>query len=136
MKKKIKKALLKIANEIIDLDKEKLIDEEEIFHKVGQLNEVLSVYRFLKKNKINNWEIQENKLNSILDGIIEYPELNMDFTNDDSKLEVEPLIEKIKDIVTEMPEKILKTTLYQKFLKTQFLLKKKSRKIMKPLKKN
>ena len=105
MKKKIKKALLKIANEIIDLDKEKLIDEEEIFHKVGQLNEVLSVYRFLKKNKINNWEIQENKLNSILDGIIEYPELNMDFTNDDSKLEVEPLIEKIKDIVTEMPEK-------------------------------
>ena len=42
MKKKIKKALLKIANEIIDLDKEKLIDEEEIFHKVGQLNEVFS----------------------------------------------------------------------------------------------
>ena len=104
MNKKIKKALVKIANEIIDLDKDKSINEEDIFYKVGQLNEVLSVYRFLKKNNITNWEIQENQLNSIINGIIGYSESNADFTNDDSKLEVEPLIEKIKDIVTEMPE--------------------------------
>ena len=105
MNKKIKKALVKIAKEIIDLDKDKSINEEDIFYKVGQLNEVLSVYRFLKKNNITNWEIQENQLNSIINGIIGYSESNADFTNDDSKLEVEPLIEKIKDIVTEMPEK-------------------------------
>ena len=105
MNKKIKKALVKIANEIIDLDNKKSINEDDVFHKVGQLNEVLSVYRFLKKNKITNWEIQENQLNSILNGIIGYSESNADFVNDDSKLEVEPLIEKIKDIVTEMPEK-------------------------------
>ncbi len=105
MNKKIKKALVKIANEIIDLNKDKLLDEEEIFKKVGQLNEVLSVFRFLKNNKITNWEIQENKLNSILNGIIGYSESDEDSANDDSKLEVEPLIEKIKDIVTEMPEK-------------------------------
>ena len=106
MNKKIKKALVKIANEIIDLDNKKLINEDDVFHKVGQLNEVLSVYRFLKKNKITNWEIQENQLNSILNEIIGNSESNIDLIDDSSKLEVEPLIEKIKDIVTEMPEKV------------------------------
>ena len=106
MKKKIKKALVKIANEIIDLDNKKSINEDDVFHKVGQLNEVLSVYRFLKKNNITNWEIQENQLNLILNEIIGISESEEDLINQNSKLEVEPLIEKIKDIVTEMPEKI------------------------------
>ncbi|MBK79071.1 MAG: hypothetical protein CMC88_08515 [Flavobacteriaceae bacterium] len=106
MNKKIKKALVKIANEIIDLDNKKSINEEDVFHKVGQLNEVLSVYRFLKKNNITNWEIQENQLNLILNEIIGISESEEDLINQNSKLEVEPLIEKIKDIVTEMPEKI------------------------------
>jgi len=106
MNKKIKKALVKIANEIIDLDNKKSINEDDVFYKVGQLNEVLSVYRFLKKNNITNWEIQENQLNLILNDIIGISESEEDLINQDSKLEVEPLIEKIKDIVTEMPEKI------------------------------
>ena len=106
MNKKIKKALVKIANEIIDLDNKKSINEEDVFHKVGQLNEVLSVYRFLKKNNITNWEIQENQLNLILNEIIGISESEEDLINQNSKLEVEPIIEKIKDIVTEMPEKI------------------------------
>jgi len=106
MNKKIKKALVKIANEIIDLDNKKSINEDDVFHKVGQLNEVLSVYRFLKKNNITNWEIQENQLNLILNEIIGISESEEDLINQNSKLEVEPLIEKIKDIVTEMPEKI------------------------------
>ncbi len=106
MNKKIKKALVKIANEIIDLDNKKSINEDDVFHKVGQLNEVLSVYRFLKKNNIKNWEIQENQLNLILNEIIGISESEEDLINQNSKLEVEPLIEKIKDIVTEMPEKI------------------------------
>ena len=106
MNKKIKKALVKIANEIIDLDNKKSINEEDVFHKVGQLNEVLSVYRFLKKNNITNWEIQENQLNLILNEIIGISESEEDLINQNSKLEVEPLIEKIKDIVTEMPDKI------------------------------
>jgi len=106
MNKKIKKALLKIANEIIDLDKDKSINEEDVFYKVQQLNEVLSVYSFLKKNKITNWEIQENQLNSILNEIIGNLESGEKFSDSNSKLEVEPLIEKIKDIVVEMPDKI------------------------------
>ena len=106
MNKKIKKALVKIANEIIDLDNKKSINEDDVFQKVGQLNEVLSVYRFLKKNNITNWEIQENQLNLILNEIIGISESEEDLINQNSKLEVEPLIEKIKDIVTEMPEKI------------------------------
>lgn len=106
MNKKIKKALVKIANEIIDLDNKESINEDDVFHKVGQLNEVLSVYRFLKKNNITNWEIQENQLNLILNEIIGISESEEDLINQNSKLEVEPLIEKIKDIVTEMPEKI------------------------------
>ena len=106
MNKKIKKALVKIANEIIDLNNKKSINEDDVFHKVGQLNEVLSVYRFLKKNNITNWEIQENQLNLILNEIIGISESEEDLINQNSKLEVEPLIEKIKDIVTEMPEKI------------------------------
>jgi len=106
MNNKIKKALVKIANEIIDLDNKKSINEDDVFHKVGQLNEVLSVYRFLKKNNITNWEIQENQLNLILNEIIGISESEEDLINQNSKLEVEPLIEKIKDIVTEMPEKI------------------------------
>ena len=106
MNKKIKKALIKIANEIIDLDNDKSINEDDVFHKVGQLNEVLSVYRFLKKNNITNWEIQENQLNLILNEIIGISESEEDLINQNSKLKVEPLIEKIKDIVTEMPEKI------------------------------
>ena len=106
MNKKIKKALVKIANEIIDLDNKKSINEDDVFQKVGQLNEVLSVYRFLKKNNITNWEIQENQLNLILNEIIGISEPGEDLINQNSKLEVEPLIEKIKDIVTEMPEKI------------------------------
>jgi len=106
MNNKIKKALVKIANEIIDLDNKKSINEDDVFNKVSQLNEVLSVYRFLKKNNITNWEIQENQLNLILNEIIGISESEEDLINQDSKLEVEPLIEKIKDIVTEMPEKI------------------------------
>ena len=106
MNKKIKKALVKIANEIIDLDNKKSINEDDVFHKVGQLNEVLSVYRFLNKNNITNWEIQENQLNLILNEIIGISESEEDLINQNSKLEVEPLIEKIKDIVTEMPDKI------------------------------
>ena len=104
MDKKIKKALIKIANEIIHFDKDKSINEEDVFSKVEQLHEVLSVYRFLKKNKITNWEIQEKQLNSILNEITGNSESNKNFSDDNSKLEVEPLIEKIKDIVTEMPE--------------------------------
>ena len=104
MNEKIKKALIKIANEIIHFDKDKSINEEDVFSKVEQLHEVLSVYRFLKKNKITNWEIQEKQLNSILNEIIGNSESNKNFSDDNSKLEVEPLIEKIKDIVTEMPE--------------------------------
>ncbi len=106
MNNKIKKALVKIANEIIDLDNKKSINEDDVFNKVGQLNEVLSVYRFLKNNNITNWEIQENQLNLILNEIIGISESEEDLINQNSKLEVEPLIEKIKDIVTEMPEKI------------------------------
>ena len=100
MNKKIKKALVKIANEIIDLDNKKSINEDDVFHKVGQLNEVLSVYRFLKKNNITNWEIQENQLNLILNEIIGISESEEDLINQNSKLEVEPLIEKIKDSKT------------------------------------
>ena len=125
MNKKIKKALLKIANEIIDLDKDKSMNEEDIFYKVGQLNEVLSVYRFLMKNNITNWEIQENQLNSILNGIIGYPESDFDFVNDDSKLEVEPLIEKIKDIVTEMPAKNLEKNTLSKVSEDPIFVEKK-----------
>jgi len=125
MNKKIKKALVKIANEIIDLDKDKSINEEDVFYKVGQLNEVLSVYRFLNKNNITNWEIQENQLNLILNGIIGYSESNADFANDDSKLEVEPLIEKIKDIVTEMPEKIFEKNTLSKVSEDPIFVEKK-----------
>ena len=128
MNKKIKKALVKIANEIIDLDKDKSINEEDVFYKVGQLNEVLSVYRFLNKNNITNWEIQENQLNSILNGIIGYPESDFDFVNDDSKLEVEPLIEKIKDIVTEMPEKNFEKNTLSKVSEDPIFVEKKNRK--------
>ena len=128
MNKKIKKALVKIANEIIDLDNKKLINEDDVFHKVGQLNEVLSVYRFLKKNKITNWEIQENQLNSILNEIIGNSESNIDLIDDNSKLEVEPLIEKIKDIVTEMPEKISENNPFSKFSEDPVFVEKKTNK--------
>ncbi len=125
MNKKIKKALVKVANEIIDLDKDKSINEEDIFHKVGQLNEVLSVYHFLKKNNITNWEIQENQLNSILNEIIGDSEFNNDLVDDNSKLEVEPLIEKIKDIVTEMPEKIFDNNPLSKVAENPIFVEKK-----------
>ena len=122
MNKKIKKALVKIANEIIDLDNKKSINEDDVFHKVGQLNEVLSVYRFLNKNNITNWEIQENQLNLILNEIIGISESEEDLINQNSKLEVEPLIEKIKDIVTEMPDKITeKNPLLKKCLRLENL---------------
>ena len=125
MNKKIKKALVKIANEIIDLDKDKLINEEDIFHKVGQLNEVLSVYRFLNNNNITNWEIQENQLNLILSEIIGDSEINDDLVDENSKLEVEPLIEKIKDIVTEMPEKIFDNNPLSKIAEDPIFVEKK-----------
>ena len=125
MNKKIKKALVKIANEIIDLDKNKSINEEDIFHKVGQLNEVLSVYRFLNKNNITNWEIQENQLNLILNEIIGDSEINNDLVDENSKLEVEPLIEKIKDIVTEMPEKIFENNTLSKVSEDSIFVEKK-----------
>jgi len=127
MNKKIKKALVKIANEIIDLDKNKSINEEDIFHKVGQLNEVLSVYRFLNKNNITNWEIQENQLNLILNEIIGDSEINDDLVDENSKSEVEPLIEKIKDIVTEMPEKIFDNNPLSKIAENPIFVEKKNR---------
>ena len=137
MNKKIKKALVKIANEIIDLDNKKSINEDDVFHKVGQLNEVLSVYRFLKKNNITNWEIQENQLNLILNEIIGISESEEDLINQNSKLEVEPLIEKIKDIVTEMPEKITeKSPLFKVSEDPIFIEKHKNKDSAKELKEN
>ena len=44
-------------------------------------------------------------MNLILNEIIGDSENNDDLVDENSKLEVEPLIEKIKDIVTEMPKK-------------------------------
>ena len=137
MNKKIKKALVKIANEIIDLDNKKSINEDDVFHKVGQLNEVLSVYRFLNKNNITNWEIQENQLNLILNEIIGISESEEDLINQNSKLEVEPLIEKIKDIVTEMPEKITeKSPLFKVSEDPIFIEKHKNKDSAKELKEN
>ncbi len=104
MEEKIKNALLKIANEIIDFSKDKSLNEEDVFYNVEQLHEVLSVYRFLKRNKITNWEIQEKQLNSILYEITGNSKSEDFSESDNSKLEVEPLIETIKDMVTEMPE--------------------------------
>ena len=137
MNKKIKKALVKIANEIIDLDNKKSSNEDDVFNKVVQLNEVLSVYRFLKKNNITNWEIQENQLNLILNEIIGISESEEDLINQDSKLEVEPLIEKIKDIVTEMPEKITeKSPLFKVSEDPIFIEKHKNKDSAKELKEN
>jgi hypothetical protein len=136
MNKKIKKALIKIANEIIDFDKDKSINEEDVFSKVEQLHEVLSVYRFLKKNKITNWEIQEKQLNSILNEIIGNSELDKNFIDDNSKLEVEPLIEKIKEIVTEMPENNLLSKVSEEPIFVEKKVKKNSKESKKELNKN
>jgi len=136
MNEKIKKALIKIANEIIDFDKDKSINEEDVFSKVEQLHEVLSVYRFLKKNKITNWEIQEKQLNSILNEIIENSELDKNSIDDNSKLEVEPLIEKIKDIVTEMPENNLLSKVSEEPIFVEKKVEKNSEESKKELNKN
>ena len=136
MNEKIKKALIKIANEIIDFDKDKSINEEDVFSKVEQLHEVLSVYRFLKKNKITNWEIQENQLNSILSEIIGNSELDKNSIDDNSNLEVEPLIEKIKDIVNEMPENNLLSKVSEEPVFVEKKVKKNSEEPKKELKKN
>lgn len=136
MNKKIKKALIKIANEIIDFDKDKSINEEDVFSKVEQLHEVLSVYRFLKKNKITNWEIQEKQLNSILNEIIGNSELDKNSIDDNSKLEVEPLIEKIKEIVTEMPENNLLSKVSEELIFVEKKVEKNSEESEKELNKN
>tara|TARA_B110001454_G_scaffold168334_1_gene158444 strand:- start:21 stop:674 length:654 start_codon:yes stop_codon:yes gene_type:complete len=136
MNKKIKKALIKIANEIIDFDKDKSINEEDVFSKVEQLHEVLSVYRFLKKNKITNWEIQEKQLNSILNEIIGNLELDKNSIDDNSKLEVEPLIEKIKEIVTEMPENNLLSKVSEELIFVEKKVEKNSEESEKELNKN
>jgi hypothetical protein len=102
MTEKIKNALIKLANEI--LTQENVLDSEQIFDKIQKLYDVMTVFKFLKKNKLTDWEDQQHKLNLILNQIGDKPiEENTDNKNA-NLLEIEPLMETIRDNLTEIPE--------------------------------
>ena len=63
-------------------------------------------------------------------------ESNKNFSDDNSKLEVEPLIEKIKDIVTEMPENNLLSKVSEEPIFVEKKVEKNSEESKKELKKN
>ncbi len=100
MFEKIENKIKEIAGKI---NKSNLSDQDEIYKNAKKIYELAVIYKFLSKNKQNaDWLLYSEKLKDTLRQLDLSSEKNQELPNNES--EIIPLIDSIKDLVTEIPE--------------------------------
>lgn len=78
-------------------------DQDEIYKNAKKIYELAIIYKFLSKSKQNaDWELYSEKLKEALRQLDLSSEKNQQLPYNES--EIIPLIDSIKDLVTEIPE--------------------------------
>ena len=100
MFEKIENKIKEIAGKI---NKSNLSDQDEIYKNAKKIYELAVIYKFLSKSKQNaDWVLYSEKLKDTLRQLDLSSEKNQELPNNES--EIIPLIDSIKDLVTEIPE--------------------------------
>tara|TARA_B100000927_G_scaffold72106_1_gene57323 strand:+ start:571 stop:888 length:318 start_codon:yes stop_codon:yes gene_type:complete len=98
--KKIENKIKEIAKKISNPN---LLDQDEIYKNSKEIYELAIIYKFLSKSKQNSdWVLYTDKLKETLSQLDLSSENNDKLLNHES--EIVPLIDSIKDLVTEIPE--------------------------------
>ena len=85
------------------INKSTLSDQDEIYKNAKKIYELAVIYKFLSKSKQNaDWLLYSEKLKDTLRQLDLSSEKNQELPNNES--EIIPLIDSIKDLVTEIPE--------------------------------
>ena len=97
----------KIVNKIKEIAekiyKSNQSDKDEIYKNAKKIYELAIIYKFLSKSKQNaDWELYSEKLKETLRQLDLSSEKNQQLPYNES--EIIPLIDSIKDLVTEIPE--------------------------------
>ena len=100
MFEKIENKIKEIAEKIYKFN---LSDKDEIYKNAKKLYELAIIYKFLSKSKQNaDWVLYSEKLKETLRQLDLSSEKNQELPYNES--EIIPLIDSIKDLVTEIPE--------------------------------
>ena len=100
MFEKIENKIKEIAGKIY---KSNPSDEDEIYKNAKKIYELAIIYKFLSKSKQNaDWVLYSEKLKEALRQLDLSSEKNQELPYNES--EIIPLIDSIKDLVTEIPE--------------------------------
>ena len=93
----------KIKEIATKINKSKVLDWEETYNDAKEIFELAVIYKYLSKSKRNSdWVFYSEKLKETLRQLDLSSEKNDELTNNES--EIIPLIDSIKDLVTEIPE--------------------------------
>ena len=100
MFKKIENKIKEIAGKI---NKSNLSDQDDIYKNAKKIYELAIIYKFLSKSKQNtDWVLYSEKLKETLRQLDLSSEKNQELPYNESQ--IVPLIDSIKDLVTEIPE--------------------------------
>ena len=100
MFEKIENKIKEIAGKI---NKSKTSNQDEIYNNAKKIYELAVIYKFLSKSKQNSdWLLYSKELKQTLRELNLSSEKNVELPYNES--EIIPLIDSIKDLVTEIPE--------------------------------
>ena len=100
MFKKIENKIKEIAGKI---NKSNTSNQDEIYNNAKKIYELAIIYKFLSKSKQNSdWVLYSKELEHALRELNLSSEKNVELPYNES--EIIPLIDSIKDLVTEIPE--------------------------------
>lgn len=122
MKEKIKKALLQWATKVVENKVQ--WDEKYTYEAIQKLYEISLIQKILleqKETDKNLWKYQQAQINDVIESLTEKSSKEK---SKDENLEVAPMMETIKNIVTEMPEPETYEKLFEKIEETPVFIAK------------
>ena len=116
MKEKIKTALIKWARKVIENQAQ--WDEKDTYEAIQKLYEISLVQKILLEEEEKDkhlWEYQQAQINDVIESLTEK---SSKVKSKDENLEVAPMMDTIKNMVTEMPEPETYEKLFEKIEET------------------
>lgn len=116
MKEKIKTALIKWARKVIENQAQ--WDEKDTYEAIQKLYEISLVQKILMEEEEKDkhlWEYQQAQINDVIESLTEK---STKVKSKDENLEVAPMMDTIKNMVTEMPEPETYEKLFEKIEET------------------
>ena len=116
MKEKIKTALIKWASKVIENQGQ--WDEKDTYEAIQKLYEISLVQKILMEEEEKDkqlWEYQQAQINDVIESLTEK---SAKVKSKDENLEVAPMMDTIKNMVTEMPEPETYEKLFEKIEET------------------